>query len=1278
MRKIFGLTIISLAATLLSLLCAMATNGRVAAASCPGNADNYYIPNNASVKAYNKFSEIDDNPPTNSWTYPDHANPRWACSSSNFGIYYITGLYDNNKGYRWDAANSRYELYLNYFAPSSGSVNIGMQGQIHEPTGTVYATHVRICTSSSCSSTQTDIFSYGSGWSYSDGYGRYFLRTNGSYSPDDGDGFSYPVHTAIVTVNMDKYIEKYGASNLIDHGTYREGVIWIHRCFNGSGCGWSKLKFLIEGERPTITPRSTIKNKTRDGSETPYATTRTEETIDAHIGEVVRFRHYFTGFRDWTTDTRCTITFYNNGGTAATSASPNFGNACRNGSTSLRAASDGVIRFGSAGGDFDANGYIFRDFTIPSGATDGAKYCEQLGRKDLTSGHGYTDNTEVKGARVCAVVHLPSYIDSNSTASVTDETGTAKTETSNWDSTKTLNSGNIIWTNSANTTVSFSHSLQRRGVANNFTFSPSITISNTGGSISGGAGNRTPSVTLGANASITTTSYTVSLLPEEETTICETLEHASAYYSDTGLTSNKESSKICVKLKRRPLKCDVNTAYEFGIYSGKNYGQISVSKNAGSSWAGSSPDNPDSFSATSRTASVEAWTKPNDRVVFKNQMCEGAEMANQYNEANKNITYTIDASSSDYMTDISTSSWNNSSLQGRSNVGKGIFPNNAYSHEVKSPASSSYTITNNHLGTSFYQSLTWTDLWMSGGNTDGAHNASWSNTATATVYTPYNYTTSLYTNVNRVYGLAGTVAGDISLTYSINKRANPKVNGSSEYATRSKKTKYQLISFKVSKNIASSSVTLASEYYADVNGTTSFGSLCDSIISSAARAYDCQQVAAVNGGGNSDRTAGESSTSKGGYSVSISDTEEIGTKICVVGAIWPADSHNLPTTTLTNSSDQSAALTETGNQWHLSQPSCFNVAKKPNFQVRATGAYAEQKVNTYISKRDDKLYGSWADFDLSSGGLINGMASGASAWGATAEPSVRACYYSLMSFANSKCTESKEVGNLPVNTNLASDPGNIYNQILTRYTSTSTSATSGGTNESNAYELKLEGACEYDETTGRYVPRGVSGTPSFSCLSNGAYYTKISGTAKTENGTRTVVDFWGHQHTTYVELWTSTDGYHSSNTYIIQVNGTLYINQNFRYGNIANLENTTYEDITEIPQIIFIADDIKISPDVTHLDAWLVAKNNIDTCYPGGGAKVSISNCDSQLTVTGPVIAKTLSLNRTYGGTGGVMNNSQPAEIFQLSPATYLWGYAQTQRYSQAITTFQRELPTRY
>ena len=75
---------------------------------------------------------------------------------------------------------------------------------------------------------------------------------------------------------------------------------------------------------------------------------------------------------------------------------------------------------------------------------------------------------------------------------------------------------------------------------------------------------------------------------------------------------------------------------------------------------------------------------------------------------------------------------------------------------------------------------------------------------------------------------------------------------------------------------------------------------------------------------------------------------------------------------------------------------------------------------------------------------------------------------------------------------------------------------------------------------------------------------------------------------------------------------------------------------------------------------------------------MSVDNCDSQLTVTGPVIAKKVFLNRTYGGNGGDQSNTQPAEVFDLSPAVYLWSYSQTQRYMQAITTYQREMPTRY
>ena len=869
----------------------------------------------------------------------------------------------------------------------------------------------------------------------------------------------------------------------------------------------------------------------------------------------------------------------------------------------------------------------------------------------------------------------------------------------------TENNGNTpVTVDTATATISFQHTIKREGSADeaggtastNYYTTVSGKDSNNQdtspmGTARGSSTNKLQTAAIEKGSSTTPITYsqesfTVDLLPGETKTFCQTLHYDKVVDKTNGNQSG--SYTACVKVKRTDATCADGQLY--GVDGGKNYGLIRVSKNSGNSWAASTPSTPEGFNYNSRTASVAAWTKPNDRVVFKSEMCEGAELSNQYYNKNISISYGITASSDDYLQDLSTRSWNNASLQGRANSGKGIFSGNSYSNVSQSPSSSTYSITNDHLGKSFSQSLSWTDLWMKdGGAIDTSHNTSsltWTNTATATVYTPYNYTTSLHIDANRKYVLAGATADNITLSYKIEPRVNPLVNGDSAYATRSKKTKFQIFAFRVNSDVSQASVTLANNarYYADNSGTTSFGNMCGTLISGTARARNCEQVAAITGGAETDRIAGDSHIEKNGYSVSISDTEAIGTKVCIVGAVWPADSHNLPSTTLTEDSNQNGALAEGGSYWHLSDPSCFAVAKKPNFHVLSTGAYAEQNAIGFISKRNNLLFGSWSDFEIVAGGKIDGLGSGASLWGANSEPFKRACYFSSLSFANNRCN-SNEVGHQTVNKLFGSDPENIYNQILTRYTSADYDGVNGGTGENNAYQLKLEGACDYDDRTGRYTERSSDGTrPSFTCLNNGSYYTKVaSGDAKTENGERTVItgyDWFGRpRYSTYIsQLWTSTDGEHSSNTYVVQVKGTLYINQNFRYGNIDDQENTMYTSVSEVPQTIFIAKDIKISSEVTHLDAWLLAENSIDTCYVSGGAAVSVNNCDSQLTITGPVITKKLYLNRTYGGNGGISSNSQPAEIFKLNPMVYLWGYSQTQRYMQAITTYQREMPTRY
>ena len=104
----------------------------------------------------------------------------------------------------------------------------------------------------------------------------------------------------------------------------------------------------------------------------------------------------------------------------------------------------------------------------------------------------------------------------------------------------------------------------------------------------------------------------------------------------------------------------------------------------------------------------------------------------------------------------------------------------------------------------------------------------------------------------------------------------------------------------------------------------------------------------------------------------------------------------------------------------------------------------------------------------------------------------------------------------------------------------------------------------------------------------------------------------------------------------------------------------------------------------------LIVIENIYTCDPRSGYKaannasdplnkntINSSNCNQPLFVNGPVIAKNLYLYRTGGGNGGA-SNATPSEIFYLGPEAYLWSYNQAQRYSQATTTYQREVAPRY
>ena len=121
---------------------------------------------------------------------------------------------------------------------------------------------------------------------------------------------------------------------------------------------------------------------------------------------------------------------------------------------------------------------------------------------------------------------------------------------------------------------------------------------------------------------------------------------------------------------------------------------------------------------------------------------------------------------------------------------------------------------------------------------------------------------------------------------------------------------------------------------------------------------------------------------------------------------------------------------------------------------------------------------------------------------------------------------------------------------------------------------------------------------------------------------------------------------------------------------------------------IIIADYVWITGTPKRIDAIIIAKKELNTCRwntndLSDNAKIDMSSlnsevCTNELRFTAPVVVNgQLILNRTHGAGSGD-DQTVRAEIFELNPATYLWSYSEMSRYNQAITTYLRELPTRY
>ncbi|MFZ2544516.1 MAG: vWA domain-containing protein [Candidatus Saccharimonadales bacterium] len=152
-------------------------------------------------------------------------------------------------------------------------------------------------------------------------------------------------------------------------------------------------------------------------------------------------------------------------------------------------------------------------------------------------------------------------------------------------------------------------------------------------------------------------------------------------------------------------------------------------------------------------------------------------------------------------------------------------------------------------------------------------------------------------------------------------------------------------------------------------------------------------------------------------------------------------------------------------------------------------------------------------------------------------------------------------------------------------------------------------------------------------------------------------------------------------------NGTVTVKSDVKYEDGVG---DRYISISEIPQLVIIAKNINIERDVVRLDAWLDAigneadGGNIDTCS-NFISPFSISACDKQLIINGPVMGRQLNLWRTKVDTSAstclirALEDCEevgvPAEIINLPGSSILWTMGYRLKNLKADTTYTTELP---
>ncbi len=334
------------------------------------------------------------------------------------------------------------------------------------------------------------------------------------------------------------------------------------------------------------------------------------------------------------------------------------------------------------------------------------------------------------------------------------------------------------------------------------------------------------------------------------------------------------------------------------------------------------------------------------------------------------------------------------------------------------------------------------------------------------------------------------------------------------------------------------------------------------------------------------------------------------------------------------------------NAWFHGTPTCIVVAKYPKFQARGGSVLSQGPIIGSVSTFGGHQFGSWGEYDLLSNALISGVASNA---GYLAQP-FNSAYTQSLTFANTGPLGYFGGGNQ-----------------LTHFSGSP-----------NSY---LSIANYFDAMTSNPTSSNLRTRDLTSAVGDGSKIIKTTSSLVIDQPLNLEI---GQQ-------------------LVVVAEGEINIQKPIAY------TKNSLTKINDLPQLVLISrSGIKIRPDVTQVDAWLVADNasrtaTVNTCDE---INLSAKACTNQLVINGPVVANRIKLRRTafsdtskqlvksangswqlvnlQPGNGAIStngithNNNAPAEIINFRPDAYLFGYSFASQRGIYKTNSVRELPPRY